>query len=104
MAPLSEINIDDYRSDPESFMLLYLHLNGCQSCAEFKPVVESMEEVFPEIEFREMQIHSLNELPLFAPPAMPSLILFVGGYRVNEFHGITNSRGQLKEVIKSWVL
>lgn len=104
MRSLSEINIDQYRSDPDSYMLLYLHLNGCDSCKGFKPVVESMEEVFPEIDFMEMELSNLNELPLFAPPAMPSLVLFVGGYRVQEFHGVTNSRGQLKEVIKSWVL
>lgn len=104
MKSLSEINIDSYRSDPESYLLLYLHLEGCNSCKEFKLTVESMEPMFPEIDFREMKISNLRELPLFAPPAMPSLILFVGGYRVQEFHGVTNSRGHLKEIIKSWVL
>lgn len=104
MKPLAEINIDTYRDDPESYMLLYLHLEGCNSCKEFKPVVESMESVFPEIDFCEVKISTPRELPLFAPPAMPSLILFVGGYRVQEHHGIASSRGHLKEIIKSWVL
>lgn len=104
MDSITPEQILQYRDKPDSYVMAYVNLEGCTSCEGFKPVVESMAAVFPEIEFKDLKVTSLKELPAFAPPAMPSLVMFYEGYRAQEFHGITNSREQLKEVIKSWVL
>ena len=104
MQQITPKEILDYRDKPDSYLLVYVNLKGCQGCEMFKPIVESVEKVFPEIEFRSMTVNSMEEMPVFASASLPSTALFYEGMRIREFLGGTNSREQFKDVIKSWVL
>lgn len=104
MVEISTDEILDYRNKPDSYLMVFVNLKGCQGCEMFKPIVESMETVFPEIEFRSLTVKCMDEMPVFASASLPSTALFYEGMRIREFPGGTNSREQFRDIIKSWVL
>lgn len=104
MREITTNEILDYRMKPDSYLMVFVNLKGCQGCEMFRPIVESMEPVFPEIEFRSLTVNSMDEMPVFASASLPSTALFYEGMRIREYPGGTNSREQFKDIIKSWVL
>lgn len=104
MRPITEQEILEYRTRPDSYLLVMIGLESCAGCAMFRPIFESVESVFPEIEFATLITETANDISPFAPPAMPSIVLFIEGYKMFEHAGGVGSKHQLIDLIKSWVL
>lgn len=104
MRTITEQEIFDYRTRPDSYLLVMTGLASCEGCHLFKSIFESVEPVFPEIEFATLITEAANDISPFAPPAMPSIVLFIEGYKMFEHAGGVGSKYQLIDLIKSWVL
>lgn len=104
MKEITEREILEYRTKEDAYLIVMIGLVSCAGCQMFKPIFESVEPVFPEIEFATLITETANDISPFAPPAQPSIVLFIDGYKVAEHAGGVGSKYQLVDLIKSWVL
>lgn len=104
MKEIDESYLLEQRNNQEAYTLVFYNIPGCQYCEKFKTVVESIQKNFPEIEFVSLTVANMRETSVFAPIAAPTLLLFVGGFRVKEHLGSIGDRYKLIELIKEWVL
>lgn len=86
-----------------NYVVVMIKLKNCTTCEKFFEVFESVESIFPEITFCVFEVEKPEKVPLFATPSSPAVYLFIDGYRIMEYSGITDKAG-LKKIIKSWVL
>lgn len=104
MKEIDESYLLEKRTDEESYVFVFYNMKGCESCERAKIIIESVENNFPEIEFVSLSVKNMLDISTFAPIALPSFLLFIGGYRVRETNAQLASRIQLIEIIKQWVL
>ena len=104
MKEIDESYLLEQRETEDAYTLVFYNIPNCQGCEQLRPIVESVENIFPDIEFVSLSVRSMKNISTFAPLATPSILLFVGGYRIREFNGIINDRYRLIDLIKEWVL
>ena len=104
MKEIDESYLLEQREIEDAYTLVFYNIPKCQGCEQLRPIVESVESIFPDIEFVSLSVRSMKNISTFAPLATPSILLFVGGYRIREFNGTINDRYRLIDLIKQWVL
>lgn len=104
MRPITFEELENHRKNKNAgrFVLVLLKLEGCTSCEAYEPVYQDLEKNFPEIEFTTVNLQKVEELPLFAATSVPSVYLFVDGFRLAEAGGVRDKAG-LRNTIKEWV-
>lgn len=105
MKVISEKELLEYRkkAGQGNYVLVMMKLKNCSTCEGFFEVFKSVESIFPEITFCVLEVEKPEKVPLFAAPSSPAVYLFIDGYRIMEYNGVTDKAG-LKKIIKSWVL
>lgn len=104
MKGIDESYLLEQREIEDAYTFVFYNVPGCKECEALKTIVESVVDIFPEIEFVSLPVRDIKNISTFAPIATPSLLLFIGGYRVREFNGSIHDRYTLIDLIKQWVL
>jgi hypothetical protein len=81
---------------------------GCAGCAYWESLLEDIipnytsETDINTIRFSKLECDA-NNLPIFAPPVVPSIIALENGYRMFEALGAMNNTGPLEVMIDNWI-
>jgi thioredoxin-like negative regulator of GroEL len=72
-----------------------------EDCSHCKPFLDGIEKV--ESDFNKFKFYKLHvdEVPLFAPPAIPSVVIFCNSVRIFEALGHTNEE-YFRKALESW--
>lgn len=73
----------------------------CTKCEKISEYVnESLISKYPDIEFVNLET---EEIPVFAPAVLPSIIFFKRGVRSHEGHGLPEPLNAIDNVIDWWL-
>ena len=89
-----EIELENLAKELESvsadcLSLVVLWNSECKHCTPFLEMIGNIETTFPKYKFYKVHV---DDVPLFAPPAIPSVSVFYNGARFFEGLGVTNQQ------------
>jgi len=70
----------------------------CRHCKPFLDIVDNIESEYEKYKFYKLHV---DDVPLFAPPAIPSVVIFCNGVRIFEALGHTNEE-HFREALRFW--
>jgi thiol-disulfide isomerase/thioredoxin len=82
----------------DSLSLVILWNSECSHCKPFLEMVGNVELNFPKYKFYKVHV---DDVPLFAPPAIPSVSVFYNGSRFFEGLGVTNQQ-TFEQCLELW--
>ena len=100
---MKEIELENLAKELESvggdsLSLVILWNSECSHCKPFLEMVGNVELNFPKYKFYKVHV---DDIPLFAPPAIPSVSVFYNGSRFFEGLGVTNQQ-TFEQGLKFW--
>jgi hypothetical protein len=101
MKEVNESFVLEARKDENSKIIMLYGFANCNFCEISKETLMSVEEEFPEIEFVSYTITDPTQIPVFCPHAAPALLVFIGGYKIFEFHTTIETKIQIREIINA---
>lgn len=103
LTTITEQQIIDKRNLEQSVKDIVLLVNpGCAGCSAWEILIESIINNYPDITFSKLEVSSDN-LPIFAPPVVPSIIALDNGFRAWEALGALDTTGPLETMLDQWV-
>ncbi len=93
-------DLDNYvRSyDEDKLLIIVLWTRYCFKCAPFLERVNRAREDFDHLHFVSSEI---DDIPLFAPPGTPAMVVYYKGLKVLEHLGDLNEM-ELENVLRNW--
>ena len=89
-----EITLENLAKELESvgsefLSLVVLWNSECRHCTPFLEMIGNIETIFPKYKFYKVHV---DDVPLFAPPAIPSVSVFYNGVRFFEGLGVPDQK------------
>jgi len=103
IASLTQQEILNKRSDEDSWDIVLLHHEDCQACGEMATLLETIQDNYPTVTFSKLDITSAD-VPLFAPPVIPSILALHNGSRIWEALGTFSNPERLETTIQDWLV
>lgn len=101
---MKKLNYDDlktYIEGNKERVAVVMTTDHCTKCSTLLHYIESkLVAKYPTIEFVE---YNTDDIPLFAPPAVPSVIFFKNSLRTHEGHGLPEPIEAVDNVIDWWL-
>ena len=90
------------RNDENSWDIVMLTHEDCGACADWETLVDGIKDNYSTITFSKLVV-SNNDIPLFAPPILPSIIALHNGSRLWESLGSMTTTTNLENMIDEWL-
>lgn len=102
LSSITQEQLLNKRNDENSWDIVMLHHPECGACVEWETLVEGIVDKYPTITFSRLVVNSDN-IPLFAPPVLPSIIALHNGTRLWECLGSLSATTNLENAIDEWL-
>lgn len=100
---VTQQDILNKRSEEDAWDIVLLHHEDCQACGEMAALLESIQDNYPTVTFSILDITSAD-VPLFAPPVIPSILALHCGNRIWEALGTFPDSVKLEKTIQDWLV
>lgn len=90
------------RNETNAWDIVILHHAGCTACVEWETMIEGIVSKYPNVTFSKLDVTS-DDLPLFAPPVLPSILALHNGTRIWECLGAMPDTTKLETRIDEWL-
>lgn len=103
LATITETQIIEKRSSETAIKDIVMLVNpSCAGCAAWETLIEGITANYSDITFSKLEVGA-DDLPVFAPPVVPSIIALDNGFRVWEALGALDTTGPLEAMLDDWV-
>jgi hypothetical protein len=100
---ITEKQIVDRRSSETAIKDIVLLVNpSCAGCSAWEALIEGITSNYTNITFSKLEVNADN-LPIFAPPVVPSIIALDNGFRSWEALGALRVTGPIEVMIDNWI-
>lgn len=99
---VTQQDIINKRNEEDSWDVVVLHHSECSACVDMVTQLETIEDNYPTVTFSKLDITS-SDIPLFAPPVIPSIIALHNGTRIWEALGTFPNTTKIEETITDWL-
>lgn len=90
------------RAEEDAWDIVLFGGEGCGACAQMEELVEGIKDNYPTITFSRLNV-TAEDLPLFAPPVIPSLLALHNGVRIWEALGTISNLDSFDDTITRWL-
>ncbi len=93
--------LKNYVENSKGYVAVVMIADHCDNCTKLENYVNAnLVPKYPDIEFLSFKT---DDIPLFAPPLLPSIIFFKNGLRDHEGHGFPEPPETIDKVI-DWLV
>lgn len=100
---ITQTQITDKRDSSDSLKDIVMLVNpGCAGCGAWETLIEGIVANYSGITFSKLEV-AADDLPVFAPPVVPSIIALENGFRMWEALGALETTGPFEAMLDEWV-
>ena len=99
---VTQQNLFDKRSEDNAWDIVLLHHSECTACGDIEGQLEGIAGNYPTVTFSKLDVTS-DDIPLFAPPVLPSILALHNGTRIWEALGTFSNTTNLETTITNWL-
>lgn len=99
---VTQQNLFDKRNEENAWDIVLLHHADCTACGDIEGQLEGISANYPTVTFSKLDVTS-DDIPLFAPPVLPSILALHNGTRIWEALGTFSDTTNLETTITKWL-
>lgn len=102
LSSITQEQLLNKRNDENSWDIVVLYNRDCTVCEDWEALIETMSSNYASINFSRLEV-TAEDIPIFAPPLVPSIIALHNGTRLWELIGVYDTTELLEHIIDEWL-
>ena len=102
LSSITQEQILNKRNDENSWDIVVLYNKDCTVCEDWETLIDTMSSKYGTINFSRLEV-TAEDIPIFAPPLVPSIIALHNGTRLWELIGVYDTTELLERIIDDWL-